>query len=254
VALKTWLALSAKKRTRRTNRQLGAILAIVAGAINAGGFLAVGQYTSHMTGIISASADALVLGQFELVAAGAMAVVAFIAGAMTTTIQINWARRQKLHGEYAWSLMLEALLLLFFGVLGNYLNHYREVFVPVTVLLLCFIMGLQNAIITKLSAAEIRTTHMTGIVTDLGIELGRLVYWNRIAPSNAQMQVVADRSKLKIHLLMLCCFVFGALVGAMAFKRLSFFATVPFSVVLMMLAVPPIYMDVRKYQRIIFQK
>jgi len=252
VALKTWLALAAKRRNRRTNRQLGAVLAIVAGAINAGGFLAVGQYTSHMTGIISASVDALVLGQTQLVAAGVMAVVAFMAGAMTTTIQINWARRQNLHGEYAWSLMLEALLLLFFGALGSYLNHYREVFVPVTVLLLCFIMGLQNAIITKLSAAEIRTTHMTGIVTDLAIELGRLVYWNRVAPPSGQKQVVADRSKLKIHVLMLSCFVFGALVGAIAFKHLSFFATIPFAIVLMMLAVPPIYQDVRKYQRVFF--
>jgi len=38
--------------------------------------------------------------------------------------------------------------------------------------LLCFIMGLQNAVITKISHAEIRTTHVTGLVTDVGIELG----------------------------------------------------------------------------------
>ena len=36
-------------------------------------------------------------------------------------------------------------------------------------------MGLQNAIMTKISKAEIRTTHMTGVVTDIGIELGRLL-------------------------------------------------------------------------------
>ena len=36
--------------------------------------------------------------------------------------------------------------------------------------------GLQNALITKLSRAEIRTTHITGIVTDIGIELGKLLY------------------------------------------------------------------------------
>lgn len=252
MALKFWLRLTSRRRTRLRNRQLGAVLAGVAGAINAGGFLAVGRYTSHMTGIISSSADALVLGQLELVLGGVFSVIAFIGGSMTTTLQINWARRQHLHGEYAWSLTLEALLLLLFGLLGNYLNQYREVFVPVTVLLLCFIMGLQNAVITKISAAEIRTTHMTGIVTDLGIELGRLVYWNRIPESTEAPRVIADRTKLKIHLMMLGSFVAGAIGGAIAFKYLSFLATIPFSLILMALALPPIYHDARKYQRELF--
>ena len=48
------------RRTPQSNLRLGAVLAFVAGATNAGGFLAVGQYTSHMTGIVSAMADNLV--------------------------------------------------------------------------------------------------------------------------------------------------------------------------------------------------
>ncbi|EWS63131.1 putative membrane protein [Hydrogenophaga sp. T4] len=51
-------------RTRRANRQLGGLLAFVAGAANAGGFLAIQRYTSHMTGIVSEIADNLVLGNF----------------------------------------------------------------------------------------------------------------------------------------------------------------------------------------------
>ena len=30
-----------------------------------------------------------------------------------------------------------------------------------------------------MSSAQIRTTHMTGVVTDLGIEMGKMLYWNR---------------------------------------------------------------------------
>lgn len=48
--------------------------------------------------------------------------------------------------------------------------------VPLTVALLCFVMGLQNAMITKISKAEIRTTHVTGLVTDIGIEIGKSLY------------------------------------------------------------------------------
>jgi uncharacterized membrane protein YoaK (UPF0700 family) len=65
--------------------------------------------------------------------------------------------------------MLEALLLLCFGLLGANLEQHRWLFVPATVALLCFAMGLQNAMITEISKAEIRTTHVTGLVTDIGI-------------------------------------------------------------------------------------
>jgi uncharacterized membrane protein YoaK (UPF0700 family) len=40
-------------------------------------------------------------------------------------------------------------------------------------------VGLQNAVISKLSNAEICNTHVTGVVTDIGIGLGKFVYWNR---------------------------------------------------------------------------
>ena len=147
--LLTLQQLAARERTRQRNRQLGALLAFMAGAINAGGFLAVQRYTSHMTGVVSSIADDLVLGQGLLVLAGVGSLLAFIAGAAVTAILINWARRRQMQGEYALSLLLEAALLLLFGLLGANLNELIEVFMPTTVLLLCFIMGLQNAIVTK---------------------------------------------------------------------------------------------------------
>ncbi|MES2976620.1 MAG: YoaK family protein [Pseudomonadota bacterium] len=235
--------LTQRERTRRTNRQLGGILAFVAGAINAGGFLAVQRYTSHMTGIISAVADDLVLGHATLVIGGLAMLLAFLLGAVTTALLINWARRQQLQGEYALSLMVEAILLLLFGLLGANLKFAYEVFVPATVLLLCYIMGLQNAIVTKISHAEIRTTHMTGVVTDLGIELGRLIYRNSDKSLNERHTVTADRDKLAILAAILGLFVAGGIVGALAFRALGFAATVPIAAVLMVLAAPPLLRD-----------
>ncbi len=171
--------LADRIRSRKTNRILGGFLTFSAGAINAGGFLAVGQYTSHMTGIISSVADNLALSKFRLAIAGILAFVSFVSGAASTSLFINWARRRRVHSEFAISIALEAILLLVFGLIGANLNVYLELFIPTTVVLLTYIMGLQNAIITKISKAEIRTTHMTGVITDLGIELGRLLYWNR---------------------------------------------------------------------------
>jgi len=57
--------LTGRRRSADANRHLGLVLAFIAGAINAGGFLAVQQYTSHMTGIVSSMADNLVLGAYR---------------------------------------------------------------------------------------------------------------------------------------------------------------------------------------------
>ena len=237
--------LTHKVRTRRANRQLGGVLAFVAGAVNAGGFLAVQRYTSHVTGIISSVADDVVLGQFALAMAGVSALLAFLLGAATTAAMVDWARRRGLQSEFALSLLVEALLLLLFGLLGANLELYVDVFVSSTVLLLCFIMGLQNAIVTKISKAEIRTTHMTGIVTDLGIELGRLFYWNRARGAKVEHFVRADRDKLAIHATILGLFFGGGLVGATAFKAIGFSSTIPLSALLLAIAAPPLIRDLR---------
>jgi uncharacterized membrane protein YoaK (UPF0700 family) len=236
--------LTGRERTVRANRQLGALLAFTAGAINAGGFLAVQRYTSHMTGVISAVADNLVLGQLLAAAGGLVALAAFMAGAVTTAILTNWARRRAMHSEYALSLMLEALLLLFFGLMGAYLRLWTEFLLPGTVLLLCFIMGLQNAVVTKISRAEIRTTHMTGVVTDLGIELGRLLYWNRFHRDQPERMVRADRNKLMLLASIAGLFLAGGLVGALAFKHFGFLATVPIALLLIGLAALPLFDDI----------
>jgi uncharacterized membrane protein YoaK (UPF0700 family) len=237
--------LTGRERSQSYNRQLALFLAFIAGAANAGGFLAVHQYTSHMSGIVSAMADNLALGDVLVFAAGLGALLAFGAGAATTAILVNWARRRRLHSEYALPLLLEALLLLAFGLLGGHLGMLRWLFDPVTVLLLCFTMGLQNAIITKISHAEIRTTHVTGMVTDIGIELGKLFYWNRSRHLPSALEVRADRRKLLLLTALVVLFFFGGLMGAIGFKHLGFGSTLPLALMLILLAAMPVWDDLR---------
>ncbi|MFC0666346.1 YoaK family protein [Azotobacter chroococcum] len=236
--------LTDRKRTKRANRQLGLSLAFVAGAANAGGFLAVQQYTSHMTGIASSMAGNLALGSTELALGGLGGLLSFVAGAITSTLLVNFSRRRRLHGQYALPLLLEALLLLCFGVLGTRLMEIAGFYIPLTVMLLCFIMGLQNAIITKISNAEIRTTHITGMVTDIGIELGKLIYVNRSALPD-QEPVRANRERLRINALLVGCFLVGSAIGAFGFSHFGFRSTVPLAALLMLLAALPILDDLR---------
>lgn len=239
--LRDWTSV---QRTEGTNLRLGVTLSFVAGATNAGGFLAVGQYTSHMTGIVSSIADNLVLGNIAIALAGLLALTAFVGGAMTTAWMVNWALRRKLQSAYARPLLLEALLLLVFGLFGTGINFFAGLFAPLTVLVLCFIMGLQNAVVTKLSRAEIRTTHVTGIVTDIGIELGKLFYWNR-HKDDLGPAVMADRDRLRLLSSLAGSFFIGGLAGALGFKHVGYLSTVPLALMLVALALLPALDDLR---------
>lgn len=161
-----------------------------------------------MTGIISSMADGLIIGNINLALASVGALICFIAGAALTELFVNWARGKRLQSEYALPLIVEAVLLLCFGILGAKLHRHMGLFVSITVMLLCFLMGLQNAIITRISSSVIRTTHMTGIVTDIGIELGKLFYWNRKIDREDKSYVKANRSKLMLFIALLFMFFF----------------------------------------------
>lgn len=84
--------LTGRARTAAGNRQLGWALAFIAGATNAGAFLAVRQYTSHMTGIVSSMADSLVLGDMRTAIAAFGALLSFLSGAAVSAVSLaRWA-------------------------------------------------------------------------------------------------------------------------------------------------------------------
>jgi uncharacterized membrane protein YoaK (UPF0700 family) len=236
--------LTGKERSQDGNRRLARYLAFVAGAANAGGFLAV-QQTSHMSGIVSSMADNLALGEIGLVLTGFGALLSFLSGAACSAVLVNWGRRRKHHSEYAFPLMLEAALLIAFGLLGSHLGQHKWLFVPATVMLLCFIMGLQNAIMTKLSRAEIRTTHVTGLVTDIGIELGKMIYWNAPHDDANLPAVRADRQKLALLSSLVVLFFLGGAIGALGFQHAGFVSTLPLAAILVALSAVPVIDDIR---------
>lgn len=235
--------LTGRHRTSVTNRTLGLLLAFNAGAVNAGGFLVVHSYTSHMTGFLSTVGDNLVLGNMALVLGAVGTLWAFMSGAGTTAIMVNWARHQRLRSGFALPLLLEAVLMLLFGLMGAITLGWPTPFaVPLTVLLLAFIMGLQNAVVTKMSSAQIRTTHMTGVVTDLGIEMGKALYWNR-SGTPPETQVRANHARLRLYASLLAMFTAGGVVGAAGFKHVGFIWVVPLASILLALSLPPLAAD-----------
>lgn len=217
--------IAAAQRSSAADRALATVLAAIAGCANAGGFILLGHYTSHMTGYLSQVADQAVLGDWLLVSIGFLALAMFLAGATVATVLIRWARVRCPRWQYALPLGVQGTLFLVLAALGVSGGVG-------TLALLCFIMGGQNATITKISGSVIRTTHVTGMVTDTGIELGRHLV-ARILPDAGG---VPDSAKLWLLVRLICVFLVGGVVGALGYSMTGPVFSVPLAAVLLGLA------------------
>ncbi len=231
-------------RTAEMNRQLAWCMAFIAGAVNAGGFLAVSHYTSHMTGVVSAMSDTTAAGDLVTTLTALAMLLFFVGGAFVSTTLLSFGKRRDLPSRYAISLLVEAVLLLVFGFMGGRMQDRIRFHLPETVALLCFIMGMHNSITTNISGAAVRTTHLTGTVTDIGIELSKLAYIN-VDKDPHKERIEANRSKLRLYLLILVSFFIGGVAGALGFRHIGFKVTVPLAGFLCFLAARPVILQVR---------
>lgn len=225
-------------------RLLGDVMAFLAGAMNAGGWFAVKQYTGHVSGEMSLAADSLFLGNWRDAFIALFCVVSFVLGAAHSNWTILWAKRQRFRSGYGLSLWLEAMYLLIFGLLGLGLSYYGNLFASPTLLLLCFIMGMHNTVLSVLSGGAIRSTHMTGSATDLGIELSKVLYYRR--STNPRLpDVSVNRPKMKLFLGMLFSFLIGGLVGAWGYHQVGHHFTIPIAAVLFWFGIGSVHYDIR---------
>jgi len=156
-------------------------LAFQAGSINAGGFLACHKFVTHTTGFATAFGAELAAG--ELLAAVSMASVPlfFLAGTMISAYLVDHQINQHLRPRYNLILMLIAGFMLLVtalgqsGAFGYFGNEYNSLADYMLLALLSLTSGLQNAAISSASGSSIRTTHLTGITTDLGIGIVRVL-------------------------------------------------------------------------------
>ena len=236
--------LVARERSARANSHLGIILAFVAGAVNAGGFVAVGRYTSHMTGIVSSIGNSLALHETSATLYAVGFILAFMGGAATCSFIVNHARQHHWHSEFASALMLEAILLLIFGLSASGFLPGLTFSLNFTIALLCYLMGLQNAVISKISHSVIRTTHVTGISTDIGIELGRYLF--RFL-KGADIPVHYERIHILLSLLL--SFLSGSILGALSFPTIGFATVIPLALLLIAIAIEPVLLDLRLLRR-----
>lgn len=224
------------ERTGEIDHKLAALLAAVAGALNAAAFHAVGFFSANMTGNVSALSDMLMRGYFFNAFFFLSIVLCFILGATLSGLLVSAGRRRGMASVYAYSILLEAILLMLMGLGDIFLVLPGRV--TIIVLGLSFLMGLQNAVATRISNARVRTTHISGIATDIGIELALLIDSGRGAKNAQDPREVGRR--LGLHATTILSFLGGGLFGVGFYQAFGSWLYLAMAVALLTVAVPAI--------------
>jgi len=182
----------------------GFFLAMIAGSVNAIALLGFNhQGVSHLTGSSTLLGVELAKGNhaeaFHLV----LILASFVIGAGVSGFVIG-NESLKLGRRYSAALLSEAVLLMIAMLLlgeGSDLGHY----------LASGACGLQNAMTSTYSGAVVRTTHVTGLFTDLGITAG---LWLR--------GKTADKRRVVLYLTLIAGFIAGGVIGALGFEDFGF--------------------------------
>lgn len=182
------------------------ILALTAGFINAVGLLGFEhQSVSHLSGTATLLGTGILTPAFQGLFNLLGVLISFLCGAAIAGILLHGSTL-KLGRHYDTALILEALLLIasaWLLISGSFYGHF----------LASAACGLQNALATTYSGAIIRTTHVTGIFTDLGLMLGGLVRGEPL-----------DKRKAKLFVYIIVGFICGGTMGAFFYAHLQFIA------------------------------
>ena len=200
------------------------LLSFLAGNINAGGYLACSRFVSHVTGFATLSGISLEQGSW-IEALGSLAIpLFFLIGVMVSGYLTEKKYAHKVHGQrYAPVMGLVALLLAFvavggslglFGQFGDVANMKHDFFLLAC---LCGACGLQNAAISSASGATVRTTHLTGITTDLGLGIVRAEIHNL-----SEAQRSTERRANWLRVATIGAFTLGSFVAAFIYSRFKY--------------------------------
>lgn len=199
------------------------LLSMSGGFINAGGFLATGRFVSHVTGFATLFGVDIANSEIET-ALGILSVpIFFLLGSFIAGLLIDRPLYNNKPPHLDWVMGLCAIALatsalgseiLQLGVFGRVLKLESNYTLLV---LLCLASGLQNGAITSSSGRSIRTTHLTGLTTDLGLGLARVVAFDlKRTDQHDEMRVNALRFGAIVS------FIIGSALGAIFFLRLGY--------------------------------
>jgi uncharacterized membrane protein YoaK (UPF0700 family) len=201
-----------KGRIYSHNLKLASILSCVAGLVNITGVLAVSTLTTNVTGHFAYFSEQLFVRNYKMAFIYLLYILFFLFGAFVSGVIMEWASKHKSHTPYIIPLSVEIMIMLVVGFSPELLSDRPSVPLIISSALL-FAMGLQNALVTRVSQSVVRTTHLTGLFTDLGIELSLLLFHGE---KGRRIQL---NKSIFLKLMIISCFFLGGILGALVYQH-----------------------------------
>lgn len=200
--------------------------------------LAVGTLTTNVTGHFAFFSEELFLKNIHTAIIFLVYTLFFFAGAFVSGLLVELVAKRRYHLTYVLPVSIEIFILAFWGI--TYLFFPLDIYgYPIVISYsLLFAMGLQNALVTKISKSVVRTTHLTGLFTDLGIELAQLMTFR---PQAEKRKIWRN---LQLKLIIVCCFFIGGVIGGFLYMYVRL-ETLLFPALLLLIAL--------WYDRILFR-
>jgi len=203
-----------KTRTYIHNARLAAILSFIAGIVNITGLLSARTLTTNVTGHFAYFAEEVVNQNYAIAFIYLFFILSFLFGSFVSNLLIEIVSRIKPQQSFLLPMILEIILLSFVALFGtrSLFSNYDGQLIAYTLL---FSMGLQNSLVTKVSQSVVRTTHLTGLFTDLGIELSQLFFYRHEA------ELKNLKKSIYLRLTIISFFFTGCIAGGFYFKTLE---------------------------------
>lgn len=202
------------------NRFIWMLLAFQGGYVNVGGLLTIHLFVSHVTGFAAHFSMSLIGANYIKSLYFLLVPLFFLFGAVFSSLFTEIRKKIDLQPVYIYIMIILSFLFLvvstvgyfgYFGEFGESFENFRDF---ILLIILAFSCGAQNAIFTHFSKSIIRTTHLTGLTTDLGIGIAKFLI------SNDQDEGRMNRVRIEIIL----SFILGSIFGAILFPKFKFLA------------------------------
>lgn len=199
-------------RTLSHNLKIASLLSFVAGIVNVTGFFAVQRLTTNVTGHFAFFMDEVFKLNFWKGFIYFLYIFFFFLGSFVSNLLIEIIATKGDRYIYVVPASIECVILFFIGILGQSLMSLNTNIIAFSLL---FAMGLQNSLVTTISSARVRTTHLTGLFTDLGIDLSQMFFYK---DTERKTKLIAS---IKLRLTIIIFFFIGGIIGGGLYAKIG---------------------------------
>jgi len=209
------LVQSKENRTLKANLMLASSTALVAGIINVAGVIAFLAFTTNITGHVALLARKVSAQDVGEVVTVFVWLLMFFMGAFVSHFLVRSFDRQSLYKAHAMPIIAETVILLLVAIYGNHFFDGTDTEREVIIGAILFSMGLQNSLVSTISGGLIKSSHLTGLFTDVGADVAEWLH-----PHTAKTELV--RNRLYVRFTILGFYFIGAVAGGYFFELYNF--------------------------------